>query len=107
MRKGKLYTREDRSLGVGEGNILALSPSTARVGWSSGNELTECAENLKLSLGLADRNSLSPARVGSLPGGEKSPKWLIHLILGMIWLPFHLPLQNPVYENMKLQHTNS
>lgn len=74
MRKGKLYTREDRSLGVGEGNILALSPSTARVGWSSGNELTECAENLKLFLGLADRNSLSPARRWVFAGWWEEPK---------------------------------
>lgn len=63
MRKGKLYTREDRSsLGVGEGEILALSPSKTRVGWSSGDELIECAGNLTFFLGLADRNSLSPAR---------------------------------------------
>lgn len=38
MRKVKVCTREDgRSIGVGEGKRLALSP--VRVGWGRGNEL--------------------------------------------------------------------
>lgn len=63
MRKGKLYPREDRrSVGVEEEKILALSLVWARVGWGSGNELTEYMENLKFFLILADKNSLAPVR---------------------------------------------
>lgn len=63
MRKGKLYPREDRrSVGVKEEKILALSSGWARVGWGSGNELTEYTENLTFFLVLADRNNLAPVR---------------------------------------------
>lgn len=38
IRKVKLYTTEGRRSLGGGGEILALSPDGARVGWGSGNE---------------------------------------------------------------------
>lgn len=63
MRKGKLYPRGDRrNVGVEEEKISALSLGWARVGWGSGNEMTEYTENLKFFLVLADRNNLALVR---------------------------------------------
>lgn len=101
-RNGELSSREDRRSLAWAGEVLALSPGEARVGWAGGRSGSTVQRTSESSEDQLTAMTFPRQDVGWYYHGQDGNKErkvaLMHLILGMIWLLFHWPLKNSLYE---------